>query len=330
MMSKPQVTILVAVWNTAAYLPQCLESLRRQTLRDIQVVCVDDASTDESLAVLRHYADLDERIQVVALPKNQGQAHARNVALRQAKGEFVCFLDSDDWMADDCLEQAVCVFRAHPSTDSVLFHTLYYYNESRQDEFSMKPFDVLRGDEAFVLSLTWKIHGVYMVRATIHERYPYDESARAFSDDNTTRLHYLASREVRTCQGTYYYRQRQTSVSHQFNLRRFDYLVANQSMKRQLVALRVADDVLNLYENHRWLNVVDMYMLWFKHRASLSTFAQRRALALIRDSWRSMEGQRIKPSLRRKVGYMPCKGHWRLFMLQENGYFFLRKLMGRL
>ena len=60
MMSKPQVTILVAVWNTAAYLPQCLESLRRQTLRDIQVVCVDDASTDESLAVLRHYADLDD------------------------------------------------------------------------------------------------------------------------------------------------------------------------------------------------------------------------------------------------------------------------------
>ena len=126
MMSKPQVTILVAVWNTAAYLPQCLESLRGQTLRDIQVVCVDDASTDESLAVLRHYADLDERIEVVALPKNQGQAHARNVALRQAKGEFVCFLDSDDWMADDCLEQAVRVFRAHPSTDSVLFHTLYY------------------------------------------------------------------------------------------------------------------------------------------------------------------------------------------------------------
>ena len=78
MMSKPQVTILVAVWNTAAYLPQCLESLRRQTLRDIQVVCVDDESTDESLAVLRHYADLDERIEVVALPKNQGQAHARN------------------------------------------------------------------------------------------------------------------------------------------------------------------------------------------------------------------------------------------------------------
>lgn len=73
MMSKPQVTILVAVWNTAAYLPQCLESLRRQTLRNIQVVCVDDASTDESLAVLRHYADLDERIEVVALPKTKGR-----------------------------------------------------------------------------------------------------------------------------------------------------------------------------------------------------------------------------------------------------------------
>lgn len=329
-MSPPQVTVLVAVWNTAAYLPKCIESLRRQTLRDIQVVCVDDASTDDSLCVLRRYAGLDERIEVIALPQNQGQAHARNVALRQAKGEFVCFLDSDDWMAGDCLEQAVRVFRNHPLTDSVLFHTLYYYGPNRQEEFPMAPFEVLRGEEAFVLSLTWKIHGVYVVRATIHQQYPYDESAHAFSDDNTTRLHYLASREVRTCQGTYYYRQRQTSVSHQFNLRRFDYLVANQSMKRQLEALRVPEEVLDLYENHRWLNVVDMYMLWFKHRADLSAFAQRRALAMLRDSWRTIEEWRLKTSLRRKLGYVPFKGHWRLFMMQENRYFFLRRLLGRL
>ncbi len=329
-MNQPQVTVLVAVWNTAAYLPQCLDSLRRQTLADVQVVCIDDASTDGSLEVLRRYAALDSRIEVVALAENGGQAHARNVGLRQARGRYVCFLDSDDWMADDCLQQAVRVFEEHPDTGSVLFHTLYYYSASRQEEFPMPAFDVLRGEEAFVLSLTWQIHGVYMVRADIHRQYPYDESAHAFSDDNTTRLHYLASREVRPCGGTYYYRQRASSVSHQFGLRRFDYLLANASMKRQLERLGVSDDVLALYENHRWLNLVDMYMLWYMHGHTLPAEARRQALRMIRDSWQTIEVQRLSPALRRKFGYVPCAGHWHLFRLQENAYFALRRLAGRL
>lgn len=329
-MNKPQVTVLVTVWNTEEYLPQCLDSMRRQTLRDIQVVCVDDASTDRSLAVLQRYAAIDDRIEVVILPHNQGQAHARNVGLRLAKGDFVCFLDSDDWMADDCLERAVDVFRAHEKTGCVLFNTLYYYSRSRIETFSMPVFDVLKGKEAFVLSLTWQIHGVYMVRADIHKRYPYDESAHAFSDDNTTRLHYLASSEVRLCTGTYYYRQRSTSVSHQFSLRRFDYLSANLSMKRHLELLHVKDEVHSLYENHRWLNVVDMFMLWFKHSSELTASDRRKALSLVKDSWKTIEAWRLKPALRYKFGYMPFAGHWHLFLLQELTYFSMRRLLGRL
>ncbi len=328
--SMPQVTVLVAVWNTADYLPQCLDSLMHQTLRDIQVVCVDDASTDGSLDVLRRYEALDDRIEVIALSRNQGQAHARNVGLRQAKGAYICFLDSDDWMADDCLERAVEVFSAHQQTGCVLFHTLYYYGPTRQDEFPMPAFDVLSGRDAFVASLTWQIHGVYMARADIHRRYPYDESTHAFGDDNTTRLHYLASAEVRSCPGTYYYRQRAMSVSHQFSLRRFDYLLANLSMKRQLDGLHVEEEVLNLYENHRWLNVVDMYMLWFKHGHQLAADDRCKALLMVRRSWQTIEVWRLKSSLRRKFGYAPLAGHWRLFLLQERAYFCLRRLLRRL
>lgn len=329
-MNKPQVTVLVAVWNTEDYLPQCLDSMCRQTLRDIQVVCVDDASTDHSLDVLQRYAAIDDRIEVVALPRNHGQAHARNVGLRQAKGDFICFLDSDDWMADDCLERAVDVFRAHKKTGCVLFDTLYYYNRSRMEPFPMPAFDVLSGKEAFVLSLTWRIHGVYMVRADIHNRYPYDESAHAFSDDNTTRLHYYASEEVRSCAGVYYYRQRSTSVSHQFSLRSFDYLSANLSMKRQLERLHMKDDVQNIYENHRWLNVVDMFMMWFIHGRELTDGERRKALSLVRDSWKTIDVWRLKPAIRFKFGYMPFAGHWHLFLLQEQVYFRMRRLLGRL
>ena len=198
------------------------------------------------------------------------------------------------------------------------------------EPFPMPAFDVLSGKEAFVLSLTWRIHGVYMVRADIHKRYPYDESAHAFSDDNTTRLHYFASEEVRSCAGVYYYRQRSTSVSHLFSLRSFDYLSANLSMKRQLERLHVKDDVQNIYENHRWLNVVDMFMMWFIHGRELTAGDRRKALSLVRDSWKTIDVWRLKPALRFKFGYMPFAGHWHLFLLQEQVYFRMRRLLGRL
>lgn len=321
----PVVTVLVAVYNTAPYLPRCLDSLCRQTLRDIQVVCVDDASTDGSLDVLRNYARLDARFHVVALSHNQGQAHARNVGLRLAQGTYTCFLDSDDWMSADCLEQAVGVFRQHPQTGCVLFHTLYYYSPSRKEEYPMSSFEVMSGREAFVKSLTWQIHGVYMVLTAIHRRYPYDESAHAFSDDNTTRLHYLASTEVRLCSGTYYYRQRADSVSHAFSMRRFDYLTANLSMRRQLDRLNVGEAVTDIYENHRWLNVIDSYMLWYRHRHELSPEERAHALHLIKTSWQSIEPRRLSWRNRLKPGYMPMHGSWALFRLQEEIYFWLRQ-----
>lgn len=319
-----KVTILVAVYNAAPYLRQCLDSLQSQTLADFQVVCVDDASTDGSWDILRHYHDLDARFDILRLDANHGQAHARNRGLEMARGQYIGFLDSDDWMDSRCLERAVEVFDRHAATDCVLLHTLYYYSAQRQEEYPMPPFEAMTGHEAFVKSLTWQIHGVYMVRADIHRRYPYDESAHAFSDDNTTRLHYLASREVRPCGGTYYYRQHSDSVSHQFGLRRFDYLVANASMKQHLLSMGASDDEIDIYENHRWLNLIGMYMLYYRHRAELSPADAAEALHRLRTAWASIEPRRLTARNRLKFGYMPLRRSWFLFRLQEEIYFALR------
>ncbi|MFA6717733.1 MAG: glycosyltransferase family 2 protein [Prevotella sp.] len=328
-MVECEVTILVAVYNTEQYLRQCMDSLLGQTLSNIQIICIDDASTDGSLAILREYEDRDQRVEVIALETNRGQAHARNQGLTKARGRYIGFLDSDDWMDRHCLEEGVRTFDKYPATDSVLFHTIYYYSSSRQEEFDMEPFEVLSGHEAFVRSLTWKIHGVYMVKAEIHHRYPYDESAHAFSDDNTTRLHYLASREVRQCEGTYYYRQRADSTSHAFSLRRFDYLKANQSMSMTLRRMMVSRDIRDVYERHRWLNIIDLYMLWFRHRHTLSPIDSAEALHQIRLAWASINVRRLSPKLRWKFGYVPFHRSWFLFRMQEELYFSLRKALRR-
>lgn len=103
MTDSPRVSVIVPVYNTAAYLRECLDSLTGQTLRDIEIVCVDDGSTDESPAILEEYAARDSRVRVLR-QENQGAGAARNNGLACARGTYVMFCDSDDFMAADALE----------------------------------------------------------------------------------------------------------------------------------------------------------------------------------------------------------------------------------
>ena len=316
----PEVTVLVAVYNAADFLPRCLDSLTGQSLKDIQVVCIDDGSTDGSLQVLNGYALRDRRIEVIHLEENGGQAHARNVGLVQARGRIVCMVDADDWLSADALELMSAAF--DDDTDSVLFDVVRVSGGSEQP-YIMPPFDALDGQEAFRLSLTWQIHGLYGVRADIHRRYPYDETCRAYSDDNTTRLHYLASRQVRRCRGIYYYRQHSGSVTHQVSVRRFDYLRANESMRRQMEQAGVGQPLLDLYENHRWLNLVDVYMFYHVHGRQLAAADRRHGLQELRRIWSAIDRRALQKETTAKFGYRPCRS-WCLFRVQEWLYFTLR------
>lgn len=332
-----KVSVLVAVYNTAAYLRQCLDSLLGQTLREIQVICVDDASTDGSWDILQEYAAKDERIEVLRLETNGGQAKARNIALQRAKGAYVCFLDSDDWFAADSLERIVATFESDEEVDSVLFRCRYCEANGKEHDYAMPHFEVMTGKEAFVKSLTWSIHGVYAVRADIHLRFPYDDSCRSYSDDNTTRVHYLCSRKVANSDALYFYRQHASSVTHQVSLRRFDCLKANLSMKRQLEALNVGENLLDLYENVRWLTLVAMCLFAQKNAKALGKTHLNAAMYLIREIREGIEPRRLDRKNRCKFGYVPFllpsglkKLGWKLFWAQECVYFLIRKKLNRL
>ena len=102
----PKVSVIVPVYNTSEYLGQCLESILMQTLTDIEVICVDDGSTDDSLSCLEGYSFLDSRLKVIH-QENAGGGAARNRGLREATGEYIICLDSDDSFAPDMLEKMV-------------------------------------------------------------------------------------------------------------------------------------------------------------------------------------------------------------------------------
>ncbi len=100
---KIKVSIIVPVYNVERYLGKCLDSLVNQTLKDIEIICVNDGSTDRSTAILKDYADKDKRI-ILINQDNAGQSAARNKGIDVAKGEFIGFVDSDDWVDKNYFE----------------------------------------------------------------------------------------------------------------------------------------------------------------------------------------------------------------------------------
>ena len=102
---NPKVSIIVPVYNCEKYLPECIASLRRQTLSDIEMIFVCDASPDDSLSILREAERTDARIRVIAFPENRGVSAARNAGLDAATGAYIGFCDSDDWVEPQMFEQ---------------------------------------------------------------------------------------------------------------------------------------------------------------------------------------------------------------------------------
>ena len=102
---KHKISVIVPVYNVAPYLARCLDSLINQTLKDIEIICIDDKSTDNSLEILHKYEQTDKRIRVIALDKNSGVATARNAGIDAATGEYLGFVDSDDYVDADFYEK---------------------------------------------------------------------------------------------------------------------------------------------------------------------------------------------------------------------------------
>ena len=102
-----KVSIIIPVYNSQLFVPGCLDSILAQRFTDYEIICVDDGSSDGSVDLLRDYTNFDDRISVIETVHNSGPGHARNLGIDQAQGEYLCFIDSDDWMDELLLEKAV-------------------------------------------------------------------------------------------------------------------------------------------------------------------------------------------------------------------------------
>ena len=129
----PKVSVIVPVYNTEKYLEKCLDSLTGQTLKDIEIICVNDCSTDNSLAVLQKYALSDDRIKVIDFKENKGAAIARNTGIDAATGDYIGFVDSDDFVDLDFYEKLYN--KAVETGADAVKGKLYLFNIQKQEKY---------------------------------------------------------------------------------------------------------------------------------------------------------------------------------------------------
>lgn len=137
----PKISIILAVYNVENYLRQGLDSLVNQTLKDIEIICVNDGSTDGSLEILNEYASKDNRVKVIN-QENQGPGVARNNAIKNATGDYIMIMDSDDWYEPDACELCYNQITANKN-DFVTFNASKYYEKTGKKQlydFRTRPF----------------------------------------------------------------------------------------------------------------------------------------------------------------------------------------------
>lgn len=244
-MTAPLVTLIIPVYNAAEYLRECLDSVGAQTYQNFEALLVNDGSTDGSADICRTYVGADSRFILIDKP-NTGVSDSRNYALKQARGKYLQFLDSDDWLTPDAT--AILVHTAESSgADLTLAHFYRVVGDRAAQRGHIKKERVLTRQEFasemmkapanYYYGVLWnKLYRRSIVEGN-HLRFPTDVS---WCEDFLFNLDYIEHVRLVAAvpKPVYYYRKREDSL-----------VTSNVSLRRTVAMKRATfDDYKDLYQ----------------------------------------------------------------------------------
>ena len=127
-MNNLKVSIIIPVYNVEKYLRQCLDTVINQTFKDIEIICVNNGSFDNSLQIIKEYQQKDERIILINLTQNKGVSNARNEGIKSAKGNYIAFVDADDCLEDKYIEK---LLEVHADIAVCSFYKKYWFKSEK-------------------------------------------------------------------------------------------------------------------------------------------------------------------------------------------------------
>lgn len=221
-MQDELISVIVPVYNVEPYLCRCVDSILRQTYRNLEIILVDDGSTDQSGRICDEYARQDLRVTVVH-QKNGGLSAARNTGIERANGEYLSFVDSDDFIDERMLEVLYTDLRAAGVEVSAIEYQTFEREEGLKAEETLPPMQTMTGEEAIrrvlisngIEDFAWN----KLYKKSLFERIRYPDG-RVFEDLGTTyRLLECCRTVAYRPAKLYFYYQRQDSILHRKSLK---------------------------------------------------------------------------------------------------------------
>lgn len=225
---QTKISVIIPVYNGEKYISETLESLLEQSLKDFEVICIDDCSTDASLSILTEFSQKDTRIRVFQTPANTGSASkSLNYALQFAHGNYFAYSSQDDIFSQDWLSKMYArAIATH--ADAVIPDLVFYYPSDPSKNRTLSGLHGNRAIElsnrqAFIHSLDWIIPGNALWNMGLIKKYGFEEFGLN-SDEFSVRLFFLKCNKVVFSEGIFFYRQdNQFAVTKKITPKTFDY-----------------------------------------------------------------------------------------------------------
>lgn len=283
-MYLPLVTVIVPIYNLEKYLDLCLGSIVTQSYPNLEIILVDDGSTDGSLALCKTYSKLDTRINVIS-QKNSGVSVARNMGLKHAQGEYICFIDGDDYIIPDYIQLLVEAILEHKADMAVCQITKLKHEEFRAPppHLIIPSVSIIDVEQAlhqmtYQKTFSWEVVAKLYSKKIIHD-LQFDKNER-IGEDFTFSYHYLhRCQRIVVCQFTgYFYLLREGSATQShFSEKHRDILnVANkfeQFIQDKYPELSHCSTYFTLYA---YVDLVDrLYFTEYANKEEIKTYKKQ-------------------------------------------------------
>lgn len=268
------VSVIIPIYNVEKYLDTCLKSVINQTLKNIEIICIEDASVDNSLAILENYQKKDKRIKTIIHKENKGQSYCRNEGLKLARGKYTYFLDSDDWIDRIALKQLFEIANER-KTDILIFKSIQFHDKERyfftQDYYEMKflndycdkifKADSMDSKNIFKMDVTayTKLYNTTFLK-NINAKFPEN----LIHEDNPFFYYTFIKAEKVSFINKYYYtrRHRSDSIMYTTNYTSID-------------IINICDIILETFIKENWYEKYNKALLNFCIRILINKYKQR-------------------------------------------------------
>lgn len=243
-----KVSIIIPIYNAYKYMSICLDSIMAQTYKNIEVILIDDKSTDKSLILLKKYKQKYKQIKIKALKTNAGVSHARNVGIEESTGDYIFFIDSDDFIDKDAISKMVHIAEEN-NADVVDTERLFWYKRKNKiltftEQKRLKENLILGSIYNDVKSITMPryVTGKLYKRSVIGN-IRFDENVRCYEDAifnhqiKANYTNYIYAKGI-----FYHYLQRPSSLINTISVNHMDYAYAGSEIRK-------------IYENYNYYDI---------------------------------------------------------------------------